>query len=347
MSPAKNELEQRLQSPFETPVWLFSGTNTPLLREAEGQVLRALASASGEDDYTRVDGPAPNIPDVIEAAGAISLFGDVRVVLLREITPAQMGDKDAAELAELFSQLENALLVVTVLHKDEKAAKTKKAKQLFDAAAKAGYAAELKTPGRRENLDYIKSAAAALGASFAPGAAEALLDRAGEDRPLLQNEASKLAAMAGYGVIGEALVEKYSVHNIEADVFALVRHITAGKRAVAFGLLRDLFALRHEPVAIVSALAGTFVDMLRVRAGERSGRASAAVFSEMGYRGNPWRLQKAKENARRYRDAALDEAVLDLAALDMALRSTALADRDKGVLVEAAVERLIDLGSRP
>lgn len=307
-------------------------------------MLRALAQSADADDVTRIDGPKPDLGEVIAAAGAISMFGDARVVLLREVTPASMGDKDAAELAALFAELENAVLVVTLLHKDDKAAKTKKSKLLLDAAAAAGHAAELKAPGRRENIAFLKDAATALGAHFAPGAAESLLERAGESRPLLQNETAKLAAMAGWGTITEEMVARYGVHNIESDIFALVRHITGGNRAAAFGQLHDLFAQRHEPTSIAASLAGTFVDMLRVRAGEHNGKSTQTVFTELGYRGNPWKLQKARENARRYSDAALAAAVRHLAELDLALRSTALNDKDKGVLVEVAVETLLELG---
>lgn len=345
MPSAKDDLSARLQSPQDTPVWFFTSTQAALLREAEAPVLRALEEAHGEE-ATRIDGPAPDLGDIIGAAGAISLFGGVRVVHLREITPSAMADKDAAELAALLGELENAVLVVTVLYKDEKAAKTKKAKQLFDAAAAAGYARDITPPTRRDNLRYLEASAAALDARFAPGAAEALLERAGEDRPLLANETAKLAAIAGYGTITTEQVERYGAHNVEADVFALVRHIVGGNRGAAFALLRDLFALKHEPFAIAASLSGTFVDMLRVRVGEKRGRNPAAVFGEMGYKGNPWRLTKAKENARRYSDAALRRAVLLLAELDLSLRTTALPDREKGVLVEAAMEALIELGAR-
>ncbi len=344
MAPLKDELERRLQDPLQTPVWYFTSTEAALLREMEKKTLAALCAALGAEDVTRIDGPAPDLGAVIEATGAISLFGDVRMVLLREVVLSSMGDKDAAELAELFAELENAVLVVTVLHKDKKAAGTKKAKQLFDAAAKAGFADDLALPTRRENLAFLRDAAAAVGASFAPGAAEALLERAGEDRPLLHAEVDKLAAMAGYGVIDIQTVERYGAHNIEADVFALVRHITSCDSGAAHALLADLFTLRHEPVAIAAALAGSYVDMLRVREGERQGRSTADVFSEMGYKGNPWRLQKARDNARRYSDAALRRAVFCLAELDIALKSAALAD--KSVLLEAAVAELICLGAR-
>lgn len=340
MAPSKGKLAELLKDPFQTPVYYFAYTESALLREATAPVVKVFAQYQ-EDGVTLIEGPTPDMGEVIGAAGAISLFGDARVVLLREISPSAMPDKDVEELAELFANLENAVLIVTALYKDKRAATSKKAKLLMDAAARAGYAEELKKPTRRDNIEYIQSSAAALNTRFASGAADALLERAGENRPLLENEVAKLAAISGYGEITTRMVERYGARNVEADVFMLVRHITSGDKASAYALLRDLFTLKNEPIAISAALSGTFVDMLRVRTGERAKKSTELVFKEMGYTGNPYRLQKARENAWCYTDRGVEDAVQYLAKLDMALKSSAISD--KTVLLEAAVEYLVGL----
>lgn len=338
-----DKLEKALAQPFATPVYYFASTEEPLLREAAAKVRAALLAQDDGAEATRCDGPAPDLGEVIAAAGAISFFGTPRVVELWEIQPQSIKDKDAAELAELFGQLENAVLIVTCLYKDKKTAASKKAKLLFDAADKAGYAAVLNKPTRRENVDFLHRQAAACGARYVSGAAEALLDRAGEDRPLLESETAKLAAMAGYGDITRALVDKYGAINVEADVFQLSRMITAGRRGDAQEKLAELLALRHEPLAIAGALAGSFADMYRVRAGTAAKRTPAAIAKELGYN-NDWRVQKAKESAARYSTPRLRECVLCLARLDRDLKSSAL--HDKTVLVQAAVAQLLLLGER-
>ncbi|MDL2325322.1 DNA polymerase III subunit delta [Ruminococcaceae bacterium OttesenSCG-928-A16] len=338
-----DKLQKQLQNPVQIPVYYFASTEAPLLREAALMTKKAIAAAEGQEDITLVEGPAPSLSDVIEAAGTISFFGTRRVVEIRELSPSTMVDKDVEELCTLFTQLQNAVLVVTALYKDKKTATSKKAKALFAAAEKAGFATELAKPTRRENVDFLNHAAAALGANFAPHAADALLERAGEDRVLLQSETEKLAALSAYRTISEGLVNKYSVCNIEADVFELARQITSRRKADAFAKLQDLLALRHEPIAIAAALAGTFVDMYRARCGTDSRRTVSTIFTEMGYKGNNYRMQKAKENAARYSTAQLEECVLCLADLDIALKSSALPD--KSILLQAALGNLLAIGA--
>lgn len=344
MAANNAKLNNALKSPFDTPVYYFAGYDETLLRQAANAVLKALDAAGADGETTRIDGPTPDIGEIIAAAGAISFFGTPRVVYIREASPSAIKDKDADELVEIFGQLENAVLVVTALYKDKRTASSKKAKAIFAAAEKSGVAMEVTPPTRRENLDFINQTAHGLGAAFAPGAAEALLERAGEERALLKSETEKLAAFSGYGEITHELVAKYATHNVEADVFELARLITAGRRSAAQKKLADLLALKHEPIAIAAALSGTYVDMYRVRAGEKARRATSAIFKEMGYKGNDYRLKKAGENARRYSTRQLEAAVILLAGLDRELKSSALPD--KSILLEAAVSQLIIIGEK-
>ena len=341
---ATDNLKTRLAAPFETTVYYFASVKEELALEQSRIVLKVLAEKSQDPEVTRIDGPVPDLGLAIAAAGAISFFGTPRIVELRLLSPSTMTEKDIEELCGLFGMLENAVMVVTAVYKDKKTATSKKAKALFLAAQKVGFALELAEPGRRDNLTFIEKAAVAIGAEYEQGAAEALLENAGADRALLESETAKLAAISGYRTISKQTVNQYSVRNIEADVFELARLITGKRRADAFKKLNQLLALRNEPIAIAAALSGTYVDMYRVRCGAEERVAVPTVFEQMGYKGSDYRLQKAKENAARYSVAQLENAVLTLAELDGALKSSALPD--KSILLETAVAQLLQMGER-
>ncbi len=326
------------------PVIYLSSTDASLLREAEKFVLQRWKEQRRETP-TQLDGPVPDFGELIAATGAISLFGGVRHVLLRELVPSSMSDKEAKELEVLFADLENAVLLVTAHHKDKRLASTKKAKSLSEAAKSHGFYVELTEPTRQENLAFLREVAAACGGTtFTNGAAEDLLERVKENRVLLKNETEKLAAIAGYQQIDSAMVQRYSVRNVEADVFELLRLIADGRKAEVQVKLAELFALKSEPVAIVAALGGSFVDMLRVRVGAENGCGPTTVFSDMHYTGSDYRLKKAKDNAKAYTTQALKQAVCMLTKLDKTLKSTAVSN--KTIFVQAAVAELFLLRGR-
>ena len=59
-----------------------------------------------------LDGAAPELEQLIMAAGTISFFGTRRVVVLPELDPAAYSDKDLDALCETLSSLENAVVVL-------------------------------------------------------------------------------------------------------------------------------------------------------------------------------------------------------------------------------------------
>ena len=82
------------------PVYYFYSSERYLVRQAVARAAKLLTE--GEDEETTVlDGAAPEIEQLIMAAGTISFFGTRRVVLLPEVDPAAYSDKDLDELCAL------------------------------------------------------------------------------------------------------------------------------------------------------------------------------------------------------------------------------------------------------
>lgn len=321
-------------------VFYYYSTEEYLARSFAQRTLNALCA--GQDaEVTRVEGPAPSIEEAVAAAGTISLFGTKRIVEMPAVEPSAMNDADVAALCDLMQSLENAVLVLYTVFRDDKAQTTKKAKGLIEAAQKAGLAAELTKPGAADARRLVGQSAAALGARFEPGADTALLERCGTDLFLLENETAKLAAAIGYGVITQELVSAMGTRNIEADVFEMVRFVTAKNKVRALLKLRQLLELQNEPIAIAAALSGAFIDMYRVKLGAASHKNIAAVQKDFGYRGSDYRLRKAGENAAHYTLAQLEKILVLLEKLDTALKSSAA---DRTALLQAALCEILQTG---
>ena len=78
------------------PVYYFYSSERYLVRQAVAAAVRVL-SADSDEDATILDGAAPELEQLIMAAGTISFFGTRRVVVLPEIDPAAYGSKDLDE----------------------------------------------------------------------------------------------------------------------------------------------------------------------------------------------------------------------------------------------------------
>lgn len=342
MALNEKQLSEALAQVDRYGVFYFYSTEEYLVRSYAAKTLAALLKG-GDAEVTRVEGPAPDIGAVVAAAGTISLFGTKRVVELSLVEPSAMNDNDTAALCDLMNSLENAVLVLTTVFKDDKAKQTKKAKQLIEAAQKNGLAGEVLVPGPADARRFVAQKAQELGAEMSPAAAAALVERSGTDYFLLSCEVEKLAAASGYGVIAPELVSAMGTQNIEADVFELVRLVTAQNRSKAFAKLNQLLELQNEPIAIAAALAGSFIDMYRVKVGAATHHNIAAVQKDFGYRGSDWRLRKSGESAARYTKAQLEAILNILQELDRLLKSSAA---DRAVLLQTALAEILQTGAR-
>ncbi len=114
--------------------------------------------------------------------------------------------------------------------------------------------------------------AKAQGATLPDGAATALLERCGEDPFLLENEVDKLCALSGYQTVSASMVAEMGTVSLEADVFEMIRMITAKNATGACKKLQTLLRLQQEPIAITAAMIGSYVDLYRVKLGRQSGK---------------------------------------------------------------------------
>lgn len=325
------------------PVYYYYSTERYLVRRAVAETTRLLAAESDEET-TVLEGAAPGIEQLIMAAGTISFFGTRRVVVLPELEPGAYSDKDLDELCDTLSGLENAVVVLgSVFEADRgKLRLNKRTQKLVNHCQKLGYAEELAKPKPYELKVMMIERAKEQGASLPEGAAAALLERCGEDPFLLENEVDKLCALAGYQTVTASMVAEMGTVSLDADVFEMIRMITAKNATGACKKLQTLLRLQQEPIAITAAMIGSYVDLYRVKLGAAKRKNYSTVFKEFGYKGSDYRLKRSAETASHYTLSQLEACLQVLLELDKSLKSQPVED---GVLLETALCRLAMAGS--
>ena len=325
-------LEKALEK--QSAVYYLYSEDEYLLRRQAGAIRAALATEDTE--ATVLEGPTPDIGQIVMAAGTISFFSTRRLVELPLLQPSAYSDKDLAELCDILSSAENSVFLITSVLPEAKK-RPKRAQKLIAHCESIGYAAELARPSQRQLKTLMQQRAAEVGAELPDRAADELLERCGQDLFLLQNELDKLAALAGYGTITREMVDRLGTQNLEADVFEMIRLLNGKNNTRACQKLHDLLRLQNEPIAIAAALIGSYVDLYRVKCGAEAHKPYNAVHKDFGYRGSDYRLKKSAETAARYTRAQLAHCLSILQDLDQDLKSSPL---DKGVLLESALVQL-------
>lgn len=325
------------------PVFYFYSAERYLVQQGMAEVRRALLRE--EPETTVLDGPAPELEQIIMAAGTISFFGTRRVVELPELQPTAYTDKDVEALCDVLQSAENAVFLLGSCFEAErgKLKIAKRAQKLLDTCKKLGYVQELAQPKPFELKNMMLTRAQAQGCTMTEPAAAALLERCGTDPFLLENETDKLCAASGYTTVTPTMVAQLCAQNLEADVFEMVRMVTAKNAAGACQKLDVLLRLQNEPIAIAGALIGSYVDLYRVKLGQSVRKNYSTVFKDFGYKGSDYRLKRSQETATPYSLPQLERCLDILLELDKALKGSPVGDR---ILMETALCRLAAQGAR-
>lgn len=252
----------------------------------------------------------------ITDALAPSLFGDARVIVIKEIQDlaAELGEEITAYLE---AQDESVELVLW--HKGgvkgkallEKIKKVKPTVVACDVIKKDG-----------EKSDFIRAEFKRLGRTISTEAVQALLDALGSDLRELGAACSQLAAdVVGGKMIDDTDVLKFQNGRIETTGFDVADAALDGKRDVALIALRNALATGTDPVLITSALAGSLRTLAKVSGASR-GVKSFELAGPLGLA--PWQIDKARRQLSKWTPATLAGAVVAVAQADADIKGAAV-----------------------
>ena len=252
----------------------------------------------------------------ITDALAPSLFGDARIIVIKEIQdlPAELGEEITAYLE---AQDESVELVLW--HKGgvkgkallEKIKKVKPTVVACDVIKKDG-----------EKSDFIRAEFKRLGRTISTEAVQALIDALGSDLRELGGACSQLAAdIVGGKMIDETDVLKFQNGRIETTGFDVADAALDGKRDTALIALRNALATGTDPVLITSAIAGSLRTLAKVSGASR-GVKSFDLAGPLGLA--PWQIDKARRQLSKWTPATLAGAVVAVAQADADIKGAAV-----------------------
>jgi len=246
---------------------------------------------------------------------APSLFGDARIVVIKEIQDLTAECTD--EVIEYLTNPDESLNLV-LWHKGGV-----KGKALVDKVKKAG-AQLIAVEAIKKDSDkaeFVRSEFKRLGRKISTEAVQALIDSLGSDLRELGGACSQLASDVAAGkVIDESDVADYQQGRIETTGYDVADAVLDGKTALALISLRNAINTGTDPVLIVSAIAASIRTMAKV-SGTSRGLKSFDLASQLGL--PPWQIDKARRQLSGWSENALARSVIVLAQADADIKGAA------------------------
>jgi DNA polymerase III subunit delta len=302
-------------------VYLITGGDRPKIETAVAR-LRAHFSPEAIESVSAVETSGE---DAVGLCNAGSLFGDARLIVVRDVDGQQDGEGrrkggwKAADVAVVADYLANpAPTTVLALVAGE----LKSSSALWKACAKTGTVLSFEV-AKKELHGWVAEQFRQLGVRAEPEAVSALILLVGDDLTALKVEVDKLATWASGEPIGEREVTALVAPNADVPTYELTEAWSAREVGRALEISESIF--EHEPRPrrdVAPRLAGTLgshvsrLRALRRLAAEGVRSKEAAERLKL----HPFRAQKLMAQAEGFSGEELDDAVVRLAELDGALK---------------------------
>jgi len=148
----------------------------------------------------------------------------------------------------------------------------------------------------------------------------------------------KLSAFANGAQITKEMIDKLAVKCLQARIYDLSNAVVRGNYDKAYAVLDSLFAAKEDPVKVLSAISGCFVDMYRVKCAKTAGMPFDDVASYFNYRGREFALKNASRDSAALSFDQLRRSLDVIMLADNGLKSTSA---DSRLILEEMLVKLL------
>lgn len=312
-----------------TSITVLTGENLYTLRMEKKRWIDEFAKKFGDDTIVRVDGKGLSIRDLLDEVGVMPFLAERRLVVV---------DGVPKSTKEEIQSLEAAIHPATVLLVADPSPDKRLGgvKRLLETATVKTF-----LPVRGPKLlQWLASEAASLGASLASGAAEALVERVGEDQNALATEVAKLASAIAGRPVTAADVDEHTIPTDEGVVWTMTDLVSAGRKTEALAYARRLMQRGSDAYGLWAILLSMLKNVVAVRAALDDGLSGKEIAERTGV--HPFALRSVQPYASRCSAADLAAAVSWAVEADVRLKTGGYRATDESPQeLQALIERLL------
>jgi DNA polymerase-3 subunit delta len=289
------------------PVYLLAGTDRPKI----GRALRRLRARFADEAVEILSAEADSGEEVAAGLNSLGLFAAGRLVVVQGVERWKKADVEALD-AYLADPVDGTVLTLVA----EETPKDDGLRKLV--ARRGGDVLHYDVPKPKDPSVWVRGEFARLGAQATDDAARRLVEIAGDDISLLEQEVEKLATWAGGEQFGPREVEELAVPLHESPTWALSDAWGARDVGEVMTTCESELEKGVEPFLIAVRLAAQVGLVRAVQSLSDEGLGAREIAGRL--KKHEFRVRKALGHAERYSRDELDAAIVRLAALDAALK---------------------------
>ncbi len=315
---ALTQMKQDLASGTPAQLYVFYGEEGYLKRYYLNQLKALCVGAFPEFNLTLLDGEQVTAQELTDAVDSIPMGSERKLIVIRDYKLFQPTGDMKEVLPELISNLPE--YVCLVFDFDTVPFKPDKRLNLWKLVEKHGQVVEFAQSNSASLIPWIKRHFFELGKSISTPDCEYLMFLCGASMDNLLTEIEKIAAGTAGESVTKSDIEALGSRVLEATVFELTDSIIEGQYTKALAILRDLFDMKQEPVAILAAVTKQMQRLYGAKLSMAGGGSENAVAQLLGYK-STYPARRIMQSARRCRLGFLRWAQQACLDCDLAMKS--------------------------
>lgn len=290
---------------------------------------------------TAADFSASELSDIAEA---LPVFADRTVTFINDLNVDNLKKDEQDALLKAISDLdpETSTFIFYTTGVDLAAGKkalTPKNKKLCDHISKyGGIVTEFQQKKPNELVNHIQSRLTPVGCFMSPKNAEYLASLQNSSILMIDNELDKLSAYVGSGEITKEVIDLLVSDQLETDAYKLSRAVLSGKSSEAFKTLDKLYSRQTEPIALLSVISGSFIDLYRAKTAVIGGYSQNDVVNDFTYRGREFAVKNAFRDCMSIPLEKIRYGIGILSQCDINMKSKRT---DPKILLEEAISKIL------
>lgn len=334
------ELKAQIKNEEFSNAYLIYGEESYLKEFYVNKLKQKIVDKTFEDfNFHSYEGKDVSLDDILKDAEMLPMMSEYNFILVHDY-PLDKSSNDCNALKDFLKDVPETTVLVfwyDSINVDTK--KNSKWKSIETAFAKNGSAVNLEKRTEADLIKLLISKASKKNATILRDNARYLISIAGTDIKTLFNEIDKLSLYVNGDEITKQVIDKLAVKCLQAKVFDLSKAIVKGNYDLAYNVLDTLFAMREEPIGILSVISNCFIDMYRVKCAKIAGKTYQDVANYYNYKGREFALRNALRDSESLSVEQIRASLDVLMLADNNLKSSSVSQ--KLILEETLVKLLL------
>ncbi len=327
-------ISSQIESGSFSGLYLFTGTETYLIRQFAEKLIRALLPQEDEMNLNHFRGDGIRAEDIYEQATTLPFFADRRVVVVWESGYLKKGN-------DLMERLVGELPESTVLIFVE--TETDKRSRLYKRMAERACIATFDTPDIKTLRTWVLGLFQSEGIRISSAACDALIAAGGMDMNAIARECEKLISYAIESkTVTEEDVRILCESQAENKIFDMTEALSAGNKTLAIRLYEDLLSLSEPMMRLLFLITRQYMLLLKIKfaEGKHTPYAELASFAKLP----PFAVKKYTAITKNYTEKELLACVNRCQQADENIKTGR--ERDQ-LAVELLIMDLLNLKMQP